>query len=367
MTPTPALAALNRAHARRRPGPVRRAWPGPEGTLSAELAVGRQLRAATISEAGQLEMHPYGQDRKLPELEADLTQPGSRLLVHRPGKRAVVLHPEKVTQHLKATKVEPVAQATEAVGALAAQAGFEAARVLETGKAHLSYSLLPGSSLFDLADLGYKGWARLIELWPAWIEAGAQAHATGQPLSCTRGSYQPPLHDGPAEAQVLEHWVSLTGSYGSLPADADGHPLAPALTLAALQVIQGLNQPAESADRPVLLHRDLHDKQLLWDETNLALIDLDTAAYGEAALDLGNLLAHLELRTAQGLYSQDFSQQVIQRLEDLAADLEISAHRLALYRQAARIRITCIYSFRPSATPWLSGWAAHTLTHTHSI
>ena len=38
----------------------------------------------------------------------------------------------------------------------------------------------------------------------------------------------------------------------------------------------------------------------LWDGITLGLLDLDTAARGEAALDLGNLWAHVELRHAQG-------------------------------------------------------------------
>ncbi len=49
-----------------------------------------------------------------------------------------------------------------------------------------------------------------------------------------------------------------------------------------------------------MLHRDLHDKQVVVG-AHIGLLDLDTLAVGERALDLANALAHLELRVDQGL------------------------------------------------------------------
>jgi aminoglycoside phosphotransferase (APT) family kinase protein len=48
------------------------------------------------------------------------------------------------------------------------------------------------------------------------------------------------------------------------------------------------------------LHRDLHDKQLILDETGVGLIDFDLAALGDPSLDLANLVVHLQGREAQG-------------------------------------------------------------------
>lgn len=45
--------------------------------------------------------------------------------------------------------------------------------------------------------------------------------------------------------------------------------------------------------RPALVHRDFHPDHLLWNGTRLHLIDFDLAAHGDAALDVGNLVAHL--------------------------------------------------------------------------
>lgn len=45
---------------------------------------------------------------------------------------------------------------------------------------------------------------------------------------------------------------------------------------------------------PVLLHRDFYPDQLLVAPDRIVLLDLDLAARGEAAVDLGNFLAHLQ-------------------------------------------------------------------------
>jgi Ser/Thr protein kinase RdoA (MazF antagonist) len=51
---------------------------------------------------------------------------------------------------------------------------------------------------------------------------------------------------------------------------------------------------------PVLCHRDFYDKQVLLDRERGTLIDLDLAATGHPALDVGNWLAHARLRALKG-------------------------------------------------------------------
>lgn len=55
-----------------------------------------------------------------------------------------------------------------------------------------------------------------------------------------------------------------------------------------------------AAERLVLSHRDLHDKQLLCEGPDIGWIDWDLAALAPPALDPGNFLAHLTLRALQG-------------------------------------------------------------------
>ena len=104
---------------------------------------------------------------------------------------------------------------------------------------------------------------------------------------------------------------------------------------------------AEGQNR-ALSHRDLHDKQLLWHPLDgIAVIDLDTIALAEPALDLGNLRAHLELRVRQGLLSVrrcDIAQTVI---DTTATRLGVPANRVARYEAAALFRLGCLYAFRP--------------------
>jgi len=54
------------------------------------------------------------------------------------------------------------------------------------------------------------------------------------------------------------------------------------------------------AATPLWCHRDFHDKQVLLERERGALIDLDLAAAGHPALDVGNLLAHVRLRALKG-------------------------------------------------------------------
>ena len=109
----------------------------------------------------------------------------------------------------------------------------------------------------------------------------------------------------------------------------------------------------------VTLHRDLHDKQALWDGERLHLLDLDTAARGEAALDLANLLVHVELRHAQGLLSRP--DEIRDALQPPVDALRISPRRLDAYAQATRLRLAFLYSFRPASAPWLAAWTDQAL------
>lgn len=339
---------------------IKRAWPGVGGSLTLEItdtSTG-ELRAGTVTAHGELRLlSPAGTDPKLPELAEDSSAANAQLLVHRAGKRAVVRHPQKVSKHLKRSKVSQVATATEAVGRLAASSGFAVAQVVAIGSSRIDFSLLPGKSLFDWGDQGQDAWVRFTEIWQEFLALGARAYRGDQENPAKSGSFTPAVHGSDQEAQVLAQWKQQVESFGACASFASGQHLLDDID----RLIADLSSGAE--DDYVLLHRDLHDKQLLWDGASLALIDLDTAAYGEAALDLGNLLAHVELRAIQGIYSRNFSQGVIQLLESLANDSGISPQRLDLYRRAARSRIACVYSFRPTAYRWLDTWVEHTLTH----
>jgi thiamine kinase-like enzyme len=112
----------------------------------------------------------------------------------------------------------------------------------------------------------------------------------------------------------------------------------------------------------VTAHRDLHDKQLLvasadrYSDTTPAtsggagLIDLDTAAAADPALDEANLLAHLDLRVWQGVVGQDRARRIADALLRTRQELApVEAERVAAHRRVVRARLAALSCFRPGA------------------
>jgi aminoglycoside phosphotransferase len=64
------------------------------------------------------------------------------------------------------------------------------------------------------------------------------------------------------------------------------------------------NHEKNSEAKPVLLHGDLHPKNVLVDDEHLCLLDLDQAATGAAALDLGSVIAGLYGEACVGLLTR---------------------------------------------------------------
>lgn len=111
-----------------------------------------------------------------------------------------------------------------------------------------------------------------------------------------------------------------------------------------------------------VLHRDLHDKQLLVPSgpfgardieagsIRVGLIDVDTLAVGERALDVANLLVHLELRVRQGLLSEHRAHDAADALRRGIGDGPLW-ERVPAYAAAARLRLAGVYAQR-------DGWHA---------
>lgn len=99
-------------------------------------------------------------------------------------------------------------------------------------------------------------------------------------------------------------------------------------------------------DSPVVLcHRDLHDKQLLIDGRGRGtLLDLDLAAAGPAALDVGNILGHLRLRALQGtrVRWREIAEDVARR----AVPARGASESLPRWTAATLLRLALIYCRR---------------------
>lgn len=317
---------------------IRRSWPTADGGLICEgYDTEGLLRAGTIDPHGNAWVSPYATDAKLPDLRPSHSD---TLVVHRWGKRAVIIGRDEVTKYLRRGKAQGIADASRTLAHMCQEAGLGSAEVTEVGEAHLSFTLLPGQTLNILAEEGLAGWEVLAEHWPALAKHTADL----------------PVHTPEKEAHVLQTWHKHALRHESLT------PMG-RLGVTVDDVCRELIDSDHCAPQNqwVSAHRDLHDKQLLWDGSTLSVLDLDTAARAEGALDLGNLRAHIELRIVQGRFPEHMRHALNDTIDSIADALGVSEQRLATYEQASRLRLAFVYSFRPSAQRWLPEWVDTTL------
>ena len=340
---------------------VGRAWPhdrpGPEGEELLTIE-GRDDRDRL--RAGQLHVRRTpgpgwsvltahlaapGSDRKLPDL-AEVAATGT-VLVHRYGKRAVVRRDDDVVKVVRPGRGAQIADLAQQGYHLAGEAGFGAPPVLAQGRGAVRFGILPGQSLHDLGshaplDTWGRWWSRWAAAWPTLAgTAGAAAHL--------------PEHTPSDEAGVLRRWVGLVTRFEALPAEQEG-ALRTAAEDTAAELVTG---PAQTA---VTSHRDLHDKQILAEGDALGLLDFDTAALAEPALDLANLWVHAGLRVDQQLWSAEHGAVVRAAVQEVAGALGVDEARFRVYASATRLRLACIYAFRPRyrrvAIAWAGGGGA---------
>jgi len=287
---------------------------------------------------GGLVIQPAGADPDLPDLAARVRS-GATLVAHRSGRRGVVRDPAGTYTKVTRPGREPgdVAVPAEA---------FATPDVVDRGAGYVTSAALPGRTLHELlrdpavpdavlADAGRATGRGLRRLQHAPSPAGAAGH------------------DADAEADVVARWWGLAAAHGATT-EADAHGVV-RLVRAALA-----GPPAREG---VLAHRDLHDKQLLvdvrarggdaGDPVRVGLLDLDLAAVAHPALDLANLLVHLELRAHQGVCPTARAAGVARAVVDGygaaapgAAALDPAA--LAAWATAARARLAAVYAFRPT-------------------
>lgn len=345
--------------------PVLRGWPRSRehALLELDTAAGSrgaqwfarrtdlQAAAADIPGGevqGPVLLHPQGADHRLPAMAARIGA-GEQIVVHRPGRRAVLRGPGPAAPFTKVTRKRRAAGAVQRHRAVAEVLGPSArlARVLDAGPDWFSLSALPGRTLLDLGADRHVPAHLLAAGWAALGSALAHLHTAGP---------QPPAgieadHDARAEHATTMRWLDPVLHWQLLPA-------------VDRPEIEGLLSPltGQSPAEAGLLHRDLHDQQILFDVDNRAgqvgLLDLDAAAWGEAALDVANVLTHLELRVRQQLLSAHRAaiaeQAFLTGLEPSATTMA----RVHAYRTAARLRLCAVYALRPRwrslATRWFT-------------
>lgn len=324
---------------------VSRAWPGRDrdgGVVVEGRDQQGRLRAGTVRPgpvaggAPEVRLLPPGADRRLPALAA-LVDAGGDLVVHRAGRRAVVRQDGGYTKVLRPGRAAAVAEASRAGLRLAGSAGLAAPAVLDADDSTVTSAVLPGRPVHELAD--DAAWDRV---WATWATAWTRLQDLGD--GAAEGLAP---HTDEDEARVVRGWAERAGAAGVLP----GVWVVRAESVARLLEAQG------EPPRLVPAHRDLHDKQLLWDGADLGVLDLDTACLAAPELDPVNLAVHADLRRAQGLWPADAATVVTREARRVAQRSGAGDARVEVAELATVVRLACVYAFRPPWREAVLAWA----------
>lgn len=329
---------------------LRRAWPRSPAHLLLDLldhrsgqrvagqwladpAAAAGVAAATpgAERRGRLVLQPAGADRALIDLGPLVRRPGSRLVAHRPERRAVV-------------ELDGGARYAKLVGARRAER--LRGGCLRAGRLPIpTPRLAPDDGGAVVTTLALPG-VPLAEVLAGPRAAEALA-AVGAAIAALHRAAPPPTlaaHGPGEEVAVSREWEARAGWYG--------------LDLSEQAAVTSIPPPAPIPPPPPVprpIHRDLHDGQLLLEPDDqgrfhaagVGLLDFDLLAAGDPALDLGNLIEHLWLRSRQGVLADPVA--ATEALLDGYRPDPGMRDRLPGYRALAARRLAAVYAFRSAA------------------
>lgn len=327
---------------------LRRSWPRDDGRLLLEYerpdgstvagqwfrdaARGVEAAAATPGscwlETHGVVLQPNGADRRLTRLAGLVAEPGAALVVHRPERRAVVRRPDG-----RYAKVVPPGNAARILAADRVARAIDVLQMPDLVSADLVAGVLewaevPGRSLYELLHDPSVSLAGLADAGAAMGAALRALHLAPVPRGLVR-------HTAEAETNGAASWVRHTFAHGDMPAPDIDTALDRAATVMS------------AADSPVaVLHRDLHEKQVVIADDRATLLDFDTLAVGEPALDVANFLVHLDLRAALGLPVERARATALAFVDEYRPSTAV-VERIPAHAAVTRIRLACVYAFRP--------------------
>ncbi len=294
------------------------------------------LVAVVRSKSTRVLLQSGGADRKLLGLKDLLAREGATLVSHRPERRAVVRIEDSAG--VRFAKVVPIGKFDRLVSRHQAICSlpcfaFRTPAIL---------SLDPKLGVIEFESLSGVGLSSLAKNDPRFAKAWRR---TGRALRSLHRSTQCDLqvHDARAEVSLLRKRLHITQELA--------RSVFERLSTHATGVMERLLE-APSPHR--VIHRDFYDKQVVVSKDDrIGIIDLDTAAIGEPALDLANMLVHIELRVLQDELPERLGAKAARALLQGYDPDDDTTRRLQTYCDAARIRLACLYALRPrwSAIP----------------
>jgi hypothetical protein len=115
--------------------------------------------------------------------------------------------------------------------------------------------------------------------------------------------------------------------------------VSPSLADAVRRAAEGLDEPWTCS---TVVHRDMTDARILMGE-RVGLIGLDFAALGPPELDVGNLLAHIDLLSLQlGRDLSETCEEIVLGYEGFGDPLDDDL--LDRCRRLARLRLACVHA-----------------------
>ena len=326
---------------------VRRAWPDETaGDYILELTAPDRpgVRAAHLR-AGQLELLRYGSDPRLQAL-ASVARKGE-VVVHRAHMRAVVRAGDRYLKIFRSSRSEDsVARHARMIELLGSQ-DFLAPEIIAFTPGCITLSRLSGRSLFELGNDPGVSEASFEEAWRKWSQGWVRQQSLARAPAHRPALEALPPRTAAVELENLQRMVKLwlLHAHDVPEAEAQRDAVHAATREIAHQLLR------TGPDPLVWSHGDLHDKQIFAGDSDapLGLLDFDEAARAEAAADLANLAVHLELRLRQGRLTAARYQAALRQVLAAAAELRVTPVRFHAYASATRLRLGCLYSFRP---PW---------------
>lgn len=293
--------------------------------------------SVTVLGNSRLLVQHTGADRKLPVLRRVLSGDDAELVAHRSERRAVV--------RLGATryvKVVRPGRTTDVVAPLL-HVRPDTLRIPEVVDAEdrrglVTVTAVPGRTLLECLVDPHTDDEQLVADVKQVGASIRQLHA--HPRTLPR-----PTHDRAVDIAAAHRWL----------AGATDHGLLRVGTWEGLLDRVAAQLPAPPS-RLALLHRDLHDKQIvLAAAERVGLLDLDLATHGDPAVDLANLLTHLDLRFRQGHCSARRAARCSAALLEGYSPDPVLVRRLAPYVAITRLRLAGLYSFRPAPAGLVAG------------